>query len=164
MVFRSACRGLLILLLSLAFAPAWGGGQAIPMEAEAPMSDVFETLAGAGVISEQLHAPMVMVFNHRGQLAFTMRGRAPEGVLGQVEAALRDSDADRPEGGLEELTSRYFPATSPSRDGGAILLITMEAHLCPPCEDLAAEYVSALETLPRETEVLMYVLTIQRDR
>src|SRR5690606_7294801 len=65
MASRSACRVLLIMLLSLAYARAWGGGQATPMEAAAPMRAVFETLAGAGVISGQLHAPMVMVFNHQ---------------------------------------------------------------------------------------------------
>lgn len=164
MGFRGACGALLVAVLSLVGAPAWGGVQGIPMEAEAPMSELFEALTGAGVISEQLQVPLVLVFNHRGQLALTIRGRAPADVLGQVTAALGDNNADQPEVGLEELTSRFFPATSSSRDGGAILLITMEAALCAPCKDLAADFLGALATLLRETEVVVYVLTIQRDR
>lgn len=163
MASRSACRVLLIMLLSLAYARAWGGGQATPMEAAAPMRAVFETLAGAGVISGQLHAPMVMVFNHQDQLALTIRGRAPEGVLGRVEAALRDSDADQPEVRLEELTSRFFPDTSSSRGGGTIFFITMDAAICSPCNALVAEYFAALGALRRDAQISMFMLTIQRD-
>lgn len=164
MEYQAAWRGLLIAGLILLGAGAWGGEPPAQLKAEASTSDVFDALEHAGVISGHLQLPMVLAFDGRGELTLKIHGRPTEDSSALVAAALSGGEAHQPIFTLNRFRSMFFADTKPFPDNRALVYLTMEESICPPCKELIAEYFSALEASMRDADVSVYVLTIRPDR
>lgn len=164
MAGQPAWSGLLVTMaISLATA-AWGGPPSPRMEAEASTSAVFDGLENAGVVSGHLPVPMLLVFNTHGKLTLRIQGGPPPDVSAQVSVALHGSKPIHPEFSLDQLESMFFPHTKSRANGTAIVYITMDESICPPCEGLVAEYQNALEAPLTEAGASIYMVTVRPDR
>lgn len=161
---QPAWSGLLVTMAISLATPGWGGPPSPRMEAEASTSAVFDGLENAGVISGHLPVPMLLVFNIHGKLTLKIQGGPPPDVSAQVTHALHGGEPVLPEFSLAQLESMFFPHTESRANSTAIVYITMDESICPPCEGLVAKYQSILEAPLSDERASVYILTIHPDR